>query len=229
MVVVESDDQIALGGWEGPRLALDAEVGAELDDTETAAALRDVIADPDGIPTLRENGWRLLHADEDHAVFAVPEAPGSEAWDVVHIERRNSEWTYGYSSHGAVPEPTRAQRGAGLSLVWPEDEIVRRQGDFGDLRILLRNNRREPWEDARGEYHAIADVIDLKSGEALGDGYVYIIGVGRSYLLEPGESVSLRVVCDTEVERTLPPGRYGIIAQLGDLGLRSRQAVLRIH
>ena len=225
---MESDDQIALGGWEGPRVSLDAAAGAELGDTGAAAALRDVIANPDGIPTLPERGWRLLQADEDHAVFAVPEGPGSEAWDVVHIQRQETTWAYHSSSHGAVPEPTLAQRGAGLRLVWPEDEIVRQQGDFGDIRILLRNDRSEVWEDDRGEYQPIADVIDLTSGAAFDDGYVYVIGVGRSYRLDPGEAVSLHVICDIEVERTLPPGRYGIVAQLWELGLRSDQAVLRI-
>ena len=72
----------------------------------------------------------------------------------------------------------------------------------------------------RGEYQPIADVIDLTSGEALGDGYVYVVGVGRSYRVEPGESVSLHVICDLELKRTLPPGRYGIVAQLWQLVVR---------
>ena len=166
----------------------------------------------------REERWR-------RRISSHSEAPGSAAWDVVRVEQTEGGWAYHSSTHGAVPEPTLAQRGAGLRLVWPENEIVRNQGDFRNLRVLLRNDRPDAWDDDRGEYQPIAAVIDLASGAALGDGYVYVIGVGRSYHLEPGASVALNVLFDLGVERTLLPGRYGIVAQLGALGLRSDQAV----
>ncbi|MDQ3641593.1 MAG: hypothetical protein M3450_09065 [Actinomycetota bacterium] len=48
------------------------------------------------------------------------------------------------------------------------------------------------------------------------------------HCLDPGESVSLHVIVEVDVEETLGPAHYGIVAQLWQLGLRSDEAVLQL-
>lgn len=68
---VREDPLVACGpATDGfPASALDGPADAERADTPEAAGLRDLIANPDGIGELPEEGWRLLRADNERAMF----------------------------------------------------------------------------------------------------------------------------------------------------------------
>lgn len=97
-------------GSEGyPPAALLGPVGAEAADTEAAAALRALLANPVEIESVpAATGWRLLYEDEDTAVFGAgdPGNPDHEGGFAEVSFRRKTDggpFEYGGSSHSCTP------------------------------------------------------------------------------------------------------------------------------
>jgi len=86
--------------------------------------------------------------------------------------------------------------------------------------VLLINGRSEVWKDDRGEYVALGDIFDLVTRQSFprSPGWAWA-GVGRTYVLAPGESASLRVGFHHEQVDQLAPGLYGLRAHVPKLAL----------
>ncbi len=121
----------------------------------------------------------------------------SEEWDgwvVLDFEREGGRWLLKASAYGEQPRPTPEEKGRGLHLAWASGDYVVTLGEHPQATVLLINGRSEVWKDDRGEYVALGDIFDLVTRQSLprSPGWAWA-GVGRTYVLAPGESASLRV------------------------------------
>ena len=133
--------------------------------------------------------------------------------------------------------PSRARRRAGLALTWPVPVMSASVGTVPQLRVRLSNAGDRPWDNDGRDYDHVTVRLLGSSGEPLPDARTSpwkggdMVGAAIHLLppLLPGSFVDLTPARGAAHISTLPPGDYGVVAELNDLQLRSAPEALQVR
>jgi len=236
------------GYLDGPGDSLDAVVRV----AGGPAPVRWHLAEDDAARLL-ECGWRTVFANPTRtvttidppqtfparSVLAAP-APGVDgSW--VLLELRQSLPETGPSQGGQLPpwsassdgkplrlRPGEAQRRQGVTLVWGGPLVVV-EGTKPELTVYLSNTGTSSWHaDSDDDSWVNAWLTEEDGGPEEHLGW-FALGWAPSLPdLPRGSGVTLGAwICSWPIKET-PPGRYGLVASLGSLGLRTAVRPLEI-
>lgn len=171
------------------------------------------------------DGWRVLDAEADQA-WVGGWSEFWSGWVVLKLRRERTGWRVRGSRYGVLPEPTPAERGAGLRLRWPDDPIDVRRGHAWQVQVELVNDRDEPAE-IDGDNIAFGHLT--QGGRALPTEPLMIAPMGLQVRLKPGRSITLPVALFTARLEKLAAGEYELHAGYDDLGLTAPVATVRVR
>ena len=168
-------------------------------------------------------GWRVIASSAEAVTFAAPPGYGYGDWWVVGFGQRDGQWQR-VQEEIVDQEPTPAERGHELSLMWSGDVTVR-NGDWTDP-LQLVNDRSTTWSD-QGTLWGQAHVFDAMSLEEVATDSYTIQSSSQDQRLEPNATMPLPLAMGG-VLGPAPPGTYSIVACVPELGLASPVGELQI-
>lgn len=178
----------------------------------------------------RRDTWRVAaryDADMQLGYYDVPAAPWWLDW----------VWQASILGDDRPLRPSRARRRAGLRLTWPVRLMSAPVGTVPQLRVRLSNAGERAWRNDGADYGHVTVRLLGPGGERLpktlsspwrgGD----MVGAAVHLLptLPPGSPVDLTPAWDTSDIPSLPPGDYGVVAELNDLRLRCGPEALQLR
>jgi hypothetical protein len=232
------DVDMQLGYYDVPAAVLSASGVplAELIGEGGASSVDDMMGPP---PV---NGWRVIAGDladfggEPPALAAPWSSPRSNGWMVISVSRLDGVWQASILGDSRPLRPSRARRRAGLTLTWSVPVMSAPVGTVPQLRVRLSSAGDRPWHNDGADYDHVTVQLLRPEGTPLPDtlrgpwNSSDMVGTAVHLLptLLPGSSVDLTPAWDTAEIPSLPPGDYGIVAELNDLQLRSGPEVLQL-
>lgn len=195
------------------------EAGDELEsvlvDLEFEVSLEGV---PDDAPM---HGWRVLARSEYTVLLGTPVDDASRSWRIAQVAPPRDGSTIAHVRVHPEPQslrPSRAERGRGLVLRWPE--VTRSELDLDRLAVDIVNTGDQRWRPDGDSFAAIG--FFTRSGETSGTGsFAFVGGQDPAFALDAGEYARVRVRLDANQWRDLEPGRFEVSATLIDLGVRT--------
>jgi hypothetical protein len=210
---------------------------AELIGDRGAASVDDMMGPP---PV---DGWRVIAGDltdfdGEPLVLAAPwSSPRSNGWMVISAAWLDGVWQASILGDDRPLRPSRARRRAGLTLTWPVPVLSAPVGTVPPLQVRLSNAGERPWLNEGGDYDHVTVRLQGPDGDPLperltgpwrgGD----TLG-GALHLLPtllPGSFVDLSPTWGAAPISSLPPGDYGVVAELNNLHLRSGPQPLQLR
>jgi hypothetical protein len=233
------DTDMQLGYYDVPGAVLSADgvTLAELIGERGAASVDDMM----GAPPV--DGWRLIAGDladfgGETPVLAAPwSSPRSNGWMMISLWRLDGIWQASILGDDRPLRPSRARRRAGLTLAWPVRVISAPIGTVPQLRVRLSNAGDRPWHNDGADYDHVTVRLLEPGGEPLPEtlrspwrgGDMVGAVVHLLPLLLPRSSLDLTPAWGAAPISSLPPGDYGVVAELNDLQLRSGPEVLQLR
>jgi len=233
------DADMQLGYYDVPAAVLSADGVplAELIGELGAASVDDMMGPPPA------DGWRVIAGDladfgGQLPVLAAPwSSPRSNGWMVISLSRPDGVWQASILGDDRPLRPSRARRRAGLALTWPVPVMSASVGTVPQLRVRLSNAGDRPWDNDGRDYDHVTVRLLGSSGEPLPDARTSpwkggdMVGAAIHLLppLLPGSFVDLTPARGAAHISTLPPGDYGVVAELNDLQLRSAPEALQVR
>jgi len=234
----DADMQLGYYDVSAAVLSADGVPLAELIGERGAASVDDMLGPPP------DDGWRLIAGDLDDfsgeppALAAPWSSPRSNGWMVISVWRLNGEWHASILGDNRPLRPSRARRRAGLALAWPAPVMSATVGTVPQLQVRLTNNSEHAWQNDGGDYDHVTVRLLGADGKPLpetlraawsGD----MIGTAaRLHLLPtllPGSSVDLTPAWEAASIPSLPPGDYGLVAELSDLQLHCEPGAAQLR
>jgi hypothetical protein len=233
------DADMQLGYYDVPAAVLSAPGVplAELIGEQGAASVDDMM----GPPPI--DGWRVIAGDltafdGGPPVLAAPwSSPQSNGWMVISAARLDGVWQASILGDDRPLRPSRARRRARLTLTWPVPVMSAPVGTVPQLQVRLTNGGERSWLNDGGDYNHVTVRLLGSDGDALperlkgpwrgGD----MLGAALHLLptLLPGSFVDLAPTWGAAPISSLPPGDYGVAAELNNLQLRSGPEPLRLR
>lgn len=233
------DADMQLGYYDVPAAVLSADGVplAELIGERGAASVDDLMGPP---PV---DGWRVIAGDlvdfgGQPPVLAAPwPSPRSNGWMVISLSRLDGVWQASILGNDRPLRPSRARRRAALTLTWPVPVRSTSVGTVPQLRVRLSNAGDRPWDNDSADYDHVTVRLLGSSGESLPDarrspwqgGDMVAAEIHLLPPLLPGSFVDLTPARVAAHISTLPPGDYGVVAELDDLQLRSGPEALQLR
>lgn len=216
-----SIDQPQIGSITVDRAAL-SEPGTEL---ASLLATLDLDVSTEALPNdAPPSGWRVLTRLDYAIVLGSPVDDGTRWWHIAQVSppRDGSPARMQVHPEPQALRPSRAERGRGLILRWPE--VTRAEPDFDQLAVDVVNTGDERWRPDGDSFRAIGFIT--RPGDRLGTIYFGFVGDGPPALaLDPGDYARVAVHLDANQWKHLDPGRYEISATLMDLGVRTETSL----
>jgi hypothetical protein len=233
----DADMQLGYYDVRAAVLSADGVPLAELIGERGAASVDDMM----GTPPVA--GWRVIAGDladfgGQPPVLAAPwSSPRSNGWMVISLSRLDGVWQASILGDDRPLRPSRARRRAGLTLTWPVPVMTASVGTVPQLRVRLSNAGDRPWDNDGGDYDHVTVRLLGPSGEPLPDPRTSLwksgdmVGAEIHLLppLLPGSFVDFTPARGAAHISTLPPGDYGVVAELNDLQLRSAPEALQLR
>lgn len=234
------DANMQLGYYDVPAavLAADGLPLTELIGEQGAASVDDILGPPP------DDGWRVIAGDlndfgGEPPVLAAPwSSPRSNGWMVISVARLDGGWQASILGDNRPLRPSRARRRAGLTLAWTAPLMSATVGTVPQLQVRLTNNGAHAWQNDGGDYDGVTVRMLGADGKPLHDprrgawsGHMIGTAVHLLPTLLPGSFVDLTPAWESARIPSLPPGDYGLVAELSDLQLHCepRAAQLRLR
>ena len=233
------DADMQLGYYDVPAAVMSADGVplTELIGERGAASVDDMMGPP---PV---DGWRVIAGDladfgGQPPVLAAPwSSPRSNGWMVINLSLLDGVWQASILGDDRPLRPSRARRRAGLTLAWPVPAMAASVGTIPQLRVRLSNAGDRPWDNDGRDYDHVTVRLLGPSGEPLPDAQTSpwksgdMVGAEIHLLppLLPGSFVDLTPARGAAHISTLPPGDYGVVAELNDLQLCSAPEALQLR
>lgn len=233
------DADVQLGYYDVPGAVLSARgvPVAELIGERGAASVDDMM----GPPPI--DGWRVIAGDladfgSEPLVLAAPSSsPRSNGWMVISAARLYGVWHASILGDDRPLRPSRARRRAGLTLGWPVPVMSAPVGTVPPLQVRLTNAGERSWLNDGDDYDHVTVRLLGPEGDPLperlkgpwrgGD----MLGAALHLLptLRPGSFVDLAPTWGAAPISSLPPGDYGVVAELNNLQLLSGPDPLQLR
>lgn len=180
-------------------------------------------------------GWRVVAGDDDSTsaempspVLAAPAQDDSHWW-LVRLEERDGAWLATAHPWPVRMRPSREARGTGLALSWADGPASATAGSLNDVEVSLSRTDSPflAW-DEEDDANVVGWLVDALTGERLPYEPWQAFGFGQPIARATEGSVRLPVRWITSDIDRLPPGRYGIAANLVSLQVHTDTAYIEL-
>ncbi len=204
--------------------------GADIE--EVLARFTPVVESHVDLAALPSKAWREvsrleLLAGTRRFRFLAPHREDRSGWALLTFMTWPGGWLQSGDSGPLFARPGRPSRRRFLRLRWPPEPIVCQTGREPSLTLSLENLSDEPWVGTDA-MDASAYILDHRGRRLPLPSVSSWQPIRKQRSIAPGGSMAITPTLLTLDVSRLPPGDYGLEAELDDLELKSDVGALRL-